>query len=166
MNFINGLLNVFLVVCSLFLICLVLIQRGKGGGLAGAFGGMGGSSAFGTKAGDVFTKVTIVTAVIWFLLSMSIVLLNNYTVHRSAFDTTETASGRTSEKAAVPGTGKAPSKTAPGPLPPPAPSSKPMAPSTGKAAVGTSSTPGLPEVFEDEAEPKSRTAVPAKPETP
>ena len=50
------------------MIILVLIQRGKGGGLAGAFGGMGGQSAFGTKAGDTFTKITIVTAIIWFCL--------------------------------------------------------------------------------------------------
>ncbi len=27
--------------------------------MAGAFGGMGGQSAFGTKAGDLFTKITI-----------------------------------------------------------------------------------------------------------
>ena len=54
--------NTLIVLVSLFLICLVLIQRGKGGGLAGAFGGMGGSSAFGTKAGDIFTRVTMVTA--------------------------------------------------------------------------------------------------------
>ena len=46
----------------LFLILLVLIQRGRGGGLAGAFGGMGGQSAFGTKAGDLFTRITIVVA--------------------------------------------------------------------------------------------------------
>ena len=31
----------------------------QGGGLAGAFGGMGGQNAFGTKAGDLFTKITI-----------------------------------------------------------------------------------------------------------
>ena len=48
-----------LVFTALFLIFLVLIQRGRGGGLAGAFGGMGGQSAFGTKAGDVFTKITV-----------------------------------------------------------------------------------------------------------
>ena len=29
------------------------------------FGGMGGQSAFGTKAGDVFTRITIGTATIW-----------------------------------------------------------------------------------------------------
>ena len=59
----TAIFNTLIVLISLFLICLILIQRGKGGGLAGAFGGVGGSSAFGTKAGDVFTRVTVVTAV-------------------------------------------------------------------------------------------------------
>ncbi len=53
-----------------FLIVLVLIQRGKGGGLAGALGGMGGQSAFGTKAGDTFTKITIGVATLWIILCM------------------------------------------------------------------------------------------------
>ncbi|MCL2624991.1 MAG: preprotein translocase subunit SecG [Planctomycetaceae bacterium] len=57
-----------------FLILLILIQRGKGGGLAGAFGGMGGQSAFGTKAGDAFMRITIVTAAIWFLFCIGILL--------------------------------------------------------------------------------------------
>lgn len=55
---------------SIFLTLLILVQRGRGGGLTGALGGMGGQSAFGTKAGDVFTKITIVTAMLWILLSM------------------------------------------------------------------------------------------------
>ncbi len=59
MGFVTGLLMVLLFVTAIFLIVLVLIQRGKGGGLAGAFGGMGGQSAFGTKAGDLFTRITI-----------------------------------------------------------------------------------------------------------
>lgn len=58
----------------MFMILLILIQRGKGGGLAGAFGGMGGQSAFGTKAGDAFTKITVVVAVFWFLLCISAIL--------------------------------------------------------------------------------------------
>ena len=53
---------------AIFLILLVLVQRGRGGGLAGALGGMGGSSAFGAKAGDVFTRVTVVAAAIWIVL--------------------------------------------------------------------------------------------------
>ncbi|WP_199756723.1 preprotein translocase subunit SecG [Tautonia sociabilis] len=64
-------------IVSLFLICLVLIQRGRGGGLAGAFGGVGGSSAFGTRAGDVFTRITIVTASVWIALNMGLVINAN-----------------------------------------------------------------------------------------
>jgi len=73
----TGILNSLLVLLSLFLICLVLIQRGKGGGLAGAFGGVGGSSAFGTKAGDVFTRVTIVVAAVWFSLTLLLNIVSN-----------------------------------------------------------------------------------------
>ncbi|MDR3638271.1 MAG: preprotein translocase subunit SecG [Isosphaeraceae bacterium] len=77
MAILTSLLNVLLVVTSLFMICLILIQRGKGGGLAGAFGGMGGSSAFGTKAGDVFTRVTIYVAIFWGFLAMVLVYQYN-----------------------------------------------------------------------------------------
>ncbi len=76
-QFLNVLLYIILAITSLFLICLVLIQRGKGGGLAGAFGGAGGSSAFGTKAGDVFTKVTMITAGVWIALNMLLVVVSN-----------------------------------------------------------------------------------------
>jgi len=55
---------------SVILILLVLIQRGRGGGLAGAFGGPGGHSAFGTKTADVFTRATAVVGGIFFLLSI------------------------------------------------------------------------------------------------
>jgi len=61
-------LMVLLLLTGLFLILVILLQRGKGGGLVGAFGGMGGQSAFGAKAGDVFTRVTVVVAVVWILL--------------------------------------------------------------------------------------------------
>ena len=62
------LIRLLLFLTAVFLIVLVLIQRGKGGGLAGAFGGMGGQSAFGTKAGDLFTKITIGVAAFWIVL--------------------------------------------------------------------------------------------------
>src|ERR1700683_2255866 len=54
---------------SVFLIFIVLLQRGRGGGLAGAFGATGGESAFGTKAGGVFTRITIGVAVVWVALA-------------------------------------------------------------------------------------------------
>jgi preprotein translocase subunit SecG len=65
---------------AIFLILLVLVQRGRGGGLAGALGGMGGQSAFGTKAGDTFTRVTIIASVFWLLLCIaSVRFLNDAT---------------------------------------------------------------------------------------
>lgn len=65
-----------LMVTSLLLIFIILLQRGRGGGLAGAFGGAGGQSALGTKAGDVFTKITVGLAVFWvFLACLSIYAL-------------------------------------------------------------------------------------------
>lgn len=77
MAILTAVLNTLIVLTCLFLICLILIQRGKGGGLAGAFGGVGGSSAFGTKAGDVFTRVTMIVASIWIVLSMILVVCYN-----------------------------------------------------------------------------------------
>jgi preprotein translocase subunit SecG len=56
-------------ICSILLMFVILLQRGRGGGLAGAFGGLGGQSAFGTKAGDVFTRITIVLAIVWVVLN-------------------------------------------------------------------------------------------------
>jgi preprotein translocase subunit SecG len=62
--------NLLVLLTGIFLILLVLIQRGKGGGLAGAFGGVGGSSPFGSRAGDTFTRITIGVALFWLLLIM------------------------------------------------------------------------------------------------
>ena len=59
--------GVLMFLTALFLILLVLVQRGRGGGLSGALGGMGGQSAFGTKAGDLFTRITMFLATFWIL---------------------------------------------------------------------------------------------------
>ena len=58
---------------SIFLILLILVQRGRGGGLTGALGGMGGQSAFGTKSGDVFTKITVWTTFVWIVICIAAV---------------------------------------------------------------------------------------------
>lgn len=64
-SFYVNVLNGLVILTGLILIGVVLIQRGKGGGLAGAFGGVGGSSPFGSKAGDSFTRFTIYVAIAW-----------------------------------------------------------------------------------------------------
>jgi preprotein translocase subunit SecG len=61
--------SILFAIASLFLIFIILLQRGRGGGLAGAFGATGGQSAFGTKAGDIFTRITIGIAVVWVALA-------------------------------------------------------------------------------------------------
>jgi preprotein translocase subunit SecG len=86
---------------AIFLIVLVLIQRGRGGGLAGALGGMGGQSAFGTKAGDLFTKITIGVAVVWILLCC--VTIKLYKVQEAADVTAGTEFG--GDALPEPGTG-------------------------------------------------------------
>jgi preprotein translocase subunit SecG len=63
-------INVVVLVLGLILMLVVLIQRGKGGGLAGAFGGAGGSSPFGSRAADQFVKVTLWLAGVWVLVIM------------------------------------------------------------------------------------------------
>jgi preprotein translocase subunit SecG len=61
---------------SLFLIFIVLIQRGRGGGLSGALGGTG-QSAFGSRAGDEMTYITLIVSAIWiFLCVLCIWVLN------------------------------------------------------------------------------------------
>jgi preprotein translocase subunit SecG len=123
----TAILNTLIVVICLFLICLILIQRGKGGGLAGAFGGMGGSSAFGTKAGDVFTRVTMIVAGIWIVLSMFLVILYNQG-GQSAWGTDTTLSKEVAPKSGkTTGSGSKASPSTPVP-PPPAPEGPVSAP--------------------------------------
>jgi preprotein translocase subunit SecG len=74
-----------LIFVGLLLMIVILLQRGRGGGLAGAFGGAGGQSAFGTRAGDVFTKITAVMAIIWvFLAGVSRLALEPLATQRAA----------------------------------------------------------------------------------
>ena len=63
-------LSIIFLVVAVLLIMLILIQKGRGAGLAGAFGGAGGHSAFGTKTADVLTKLTAILGGVFFLLAI------------------------------------------------------------------------------------------------
>ncbi|MFN4258041.1 MAG: preprotein translocase subunit SecG [Gemmataceae bacterium] len=93
-SFWTATLNTLVIVVGLFLILIVLIQRGKGGGLAGAFGGVGGSSAFGSRAGDTFTRITIGVAAAWMLLIMIqvVVVQHEHKARKGAFGVENTTS--------------------------------------------------------------------------
>jgi preprotein translocase subunit SecG len=140
-----------LVLTSLFLILLVLIQRGRGGGLAGAFGGAGGQSAFGTKAGDVFTKITVAVAAFWILLC--ILSLNVLGRQSSLFSPTL---GGSAPQGAVPVTPPAGGPAAPDDMTPAAPETKPVTPETKPAAEAAPAAPQQPA-----AAPESPASAPA-----
>jgi preprotein translocase subunit SecG len=74
------LLAVLLIFVCFLLMIVILLQKGRGGGLAGAFGGAGGTSAFGAKTGDVFTWITVVVAAIFVLLTV----VGNFAFDQSA----------------------------------------------------------------------------------
>ena len=70
-------LNVIHVIVCLFLILVVLLQQGKGGGLGGAFGG-GAAQVFGGRgAGNFLTRLTAICAVIFMATSMSLAYLSS-----------------------------------------------------------------------------------------
>jgi len=58
---------IYFFICIL-LILVILVQDPRGGGLAGIFGGPGGTSAFGTKTADLFTKITVALGVAFFII--------------------------------------------------------------------------------------------------
>ncbi len=62
-------------ICAVVLVLVVLIQKGRGGGLSSAFGGMAGG-VLGTKTGDFLTWVTV--GLVCVFLSLSLVIAKYY----------------------------------------------------------------------------------------
>ncbi|MFH1039324.1 MAG: preprotein translocase subunit SecG [PVC group bacterium] len=70
-------LIVLYVVICIALIVIVLLQSGRGSGLAGIFGsGGGGQTIFGARTGDVLTKSTTVLAVCFMVFSLVLAVLS------------------------------------------------------------------------------------------
>jgi len=69
MTVLQTILQVLLVIASVFVVLLVLLHKGKGGGLSDMFGG-GISSGAGSSgvAERNLNRITIAFAVVWFVL--------------------------------------------------------------------------------------------------
>jgi len=66
---------IYVLVC-LFLLLVVLLQQGKGGDMASAFGGSGSQAAFGARAGaTILTKATTIAAVLFMLGALALAIL-------------------------------------------------------------------------------------------
>ncbi len=76
-----GLLTTIHVLIAIALVLLVLLQSSKGGGMAGAFGGMGSQAAFGPRGTTTFlSKATVVLAVCFAVTSLALVKIADRTV--------------------------------------------------------------------------------------
>ena len=66
-------LTVLHVLVCVFLILVVLLQAGKGGGMGIAFGGGGSQTVFGSSgAGNFLTRLTSITAAIFLITSLGL----------------------------------------------------------------------------------------------
>jgi preprotein translocase subunit SecG len=66
---------VILVISAVLLVLLVLIQDEEGEGIGGLFGG-GGSTPFGSRAGNVLTRFTAVLAAVFLFCTFALAWIN------------------------------------------------------------------------------------------
>ena len=108
--FMNFVAVLFVLVC-IVLILVILLQKGRGGGLSGAFGGGMAGSLLGSKTGDFLTWVTIVLVAVFLLLA--VVLARFYRTSDTDYGTGDTttvqstspAPGEGTDTAAIDGSG-------------------------------------------------------------
>src|SRR3954452_6643576 len=69
------LISLFILTC-LILSLVILLQQGRGGDIASAFGGNSSQAAFGARAGaTVLTKATTVAAVLFMVFALSLSIM-------------------------------------------------------------------------------------------
>jgi preprotein translocase subunit SecG len=72
------LIGLYILVCALLLV-VVLLQQGKGGDIAAAFGGAGSQTAFGARSGATFlTRATAVLGALFILGSLGLGVMSNH----------------------------------------------------------------------------------------
>ncbi len=89
------LMAIAFVAISVFMMLVILIQKPKGGGLSGAFGGAGGSdtSFVGAKVGDFLTILTVCCFLAFLLLGMGLTWAINPTENSAAAEEQTTSTG-------------------------------------------------------------------------
>jgi len=87
---------VLFVICSVALVLVVLIQKGRGGGLSGAFGGAMAGGILGSKTGDFLTWVTMVLVGVF--LVIAVVMAKYYKPQVSDFGTVQQQQPTTQEQ--------------------------------------------------------------------
>lgn len=120
MGLMNILLQTIHILGAIFLILIVLLQSGRGGGMGATFGGAAGQIFGGRGASDFLTRVTTGAAIFFFATSLTLSMLSSQ--HSSVVqqaETTEAALKKTPQQ-----TGQSAD------VEPSAPSAPPAAPAT------------------------------------
>jgi preprotein translocase subunit SecG len=141
------LLGIHLLIC-ISLVCVVLLQSGKGGGLAGgAFGGSAQTVFGGRGATDFLTRATMVLAGLFFVTSLSLSLMSsgNRETGKSLLQEEARKAAGAQQPAQMPGQRTLPSTggtlPAGGQTSPPAASAPAKAPASSTPAPATPSAP-------------------------
>jgi len=88
------------ILASLVLILVVLLQSGKAGDLASAFGGAGSQTDFGARGAATFlTKATTLSAVVFMLTSLSLAVMFTQGGEGTVLDTLPIEEGTSEEPA-------------------------------------------------------------------
>jgi len=111
------------VIISLFLIAVILLQAGKGGGVADTFGGSQMQNMFGTKSTTVLTKVTAVCAIGFVATCIALAVLSSRNT-RSIIDNVKVPQTAASEPKAQPAVPADQAPASPAPVEQQAPASE------------------------------------------
>jgi preprotein translocase subunit SecG len=135
------------------MVLVILLQSGKGGGLAGAFGG-GGSTIFGGRgAGTILTRATMFLGSMFFITSLTLALLSTQGASGTASSKSliqeearraagsQPTAGTPAPGGATSGGAQLPTSGAPGATPAPAPASTKVPAATKTPASAPAKTP-------------------------
>src|SRR5262245_1467695 len=127
-----GLLLTLHILICVGLVIVVLLQSGKGGGLAGgAFGGTAQTVFGGRGATDFMTRATMVLGGTFFITSLVLALLSSNPGHASRSLIQEQARRAPAAAPQVPGSSPAQTPASPGPSGGTAPAQPPATPPAG-----------------------------------
>jgi preprotein translocase subunit SecG len=115
MNYLVPIITVVHILVCFFLVIVVLLQSGKAGDLAAAFGGMGSQTAFGPRgAATALSKATTISAVLFMLTSITLsVLASRRTTAGASGSVLSGVKQTTSQPAPPPAQPAAPAQPAP-----------------------------------------------------
>lgn len=119
-----SILIVIHVIISLFLIAVILLQAGRGGGLADSFGGSQMQNLFGTKSATVLTRLTAICAIGFIVTCLSLAYISSHRA-RSILDSVRIPQSQAAPAAQAPIASSEPTQNA-APVPAPMQESAPQ----------------------------------------